>query len=275
MFDFNSIIPRTEFKYWFDRTDETHLTVLLDGSEIGTVEDHEDGYTVTLSGRNNAKAVAEISEDFNRYQSRPEYSYGKFAYDATPDVFDTLICGFFYLKYSEDKAPALAKRCLDWLHATDFYKAPASTQYHDSVEGGLVFHSINVYNKMIELLNVQSFCKVKWEDALITALVHDWCKIGLYESYMKNVKNDATGQWEQKLAFRHTDTQIPMGHGTTSMFMANKFLHLSTEQALAIRWHMGVYQVSDTEKPDLFRSNEKYPMVYLLQFADQLSITTY
>ena len=221
-----------------------------------------------------------IHTDFNHFLDEPENTYGNRvdvygSAKMNAETYCALIIGYFRNLYKKEEADEKANRCITWLESTDFFSAPASTQYHDSCDGGLVQHSLTVYNKMVELLGIASFCEVDWRHALLTALVHDWCKIGLYERFMKNVKNEATGAWEQVVAFRHAKTQIPLGHGTASMFMAERFFKLSTEQALAIRWHMGVYQVAETEKPDLFRSNESYPMVYLLQFADQLSITTY
>ena len=34
---------------------------------------------------------------------------------------------------------------IEFIEKTDFYKAPASTRFHGSYEGGLVEHSIQVY----------------------------------------------------------------------------------------------------------------------------------
>lgn len=45
--------------------------------------------------------------------------------------------------------------------------------------------------------------------------------------------------------------------------------------ALAIRWHMGRWNVVDSEVNDLQTANENYPMVHMIQFADQLSIVNY
>lgn len=231
-----------------------------------------------------------VEAEFREFMKLPENRFGQpvwidedsYRSGSLTKAFDDLIRGYYRIKhFSEDAVEKLCTKCLDWLHSTDFYTAPASTKYHDDYEGGLLEHSIRVYNKMIELLEVETFAdnlsimNDSVFDALLCALVHDWCKIGLYEKYLKNVKNDSTGQWEKVEAFRHKDSAIPLGHGTTSMFMAQKFFRLSIEQAAAIRWHMGVYQVSETEKPDLFRANESMPMNFLLQFADQLSITKY
>ena len=192
-------------------------------------------------------------------------------------IYSALINGYYHLTISDfDKAEDLSDRCLDWLGHTDFFTAPASTKYHDDFEHGLLLHSIRVYNNVIDLLRTDHFSRslsLKDQyDALLAALVHDWCKIGLYEKYMKNVKNEDTGKWEQQVAYRYKDTAVPLGHGTTSMFMAGKFFRLSIAQACAIRWHMGAYQVSEPIKNDLFRANETMPMNYLIQFADQMSI---
>ena len=39
---------------------------------------------------------------------------------------------------------------MEWLeNETDFFKAPASTRYHGSYEGGLLEHSLNVYDRLL------------------------------------------------------------------------------------------------------------------------------
>ena len=37
-------------------------------------------------------------------------------------------------------------RLLDYIRKSDFYAAPASTKYHSSFEGGLLYHSLQVYD---------------------------------------------------------------------------------------------------------------------------------
>ena len=43
-----------------------------------------------------------------------------------------------------------ADRLLEWLQTTDFFTAPASTRYHCACPSGLVQHSVNVYEVMME-----------------------------------------------------------------------------------------------------------------------------
>ena len=164
---------------------------------------------------------------------------------------------------------------VDWLKRTDLFEAPASTKYHDAFPGGLVYHSLKVYNNMIDLINTKAFHSVDIVSASLVALVHDWCKTNYYKPYQKNVKDDNTGQWHQELAWSVDQQGVPLGHGVSSMFLAQKFFNLTTEEALAIRWHMGRWNACEIELGELQKANEKVPLVYMLQFADQLACTVY
>ena len=41
---------------------------------------------------------------------------------------------------------------LDWLEKSDFYEAPASTKYHGNFSGGLLMHSLNVYDCLTRIV---------------------------------------------------------------------------------------------------------------------------
>lgn len=176
---------------------------------------------------------------------------------------------------SEDVMKRRFTRCVEWLRSTDFYTCPASTKYHESHPLGLLQHSLKVLNKTLELLRLPSFSSVDISSAVLCSLTHDWCKIGNYEEYMRNVKNEQTGKWEQVPSYRLNMTSLTLGHGVTSMFLVSRFLNLTPEEAAAIRWHMGHWRVVPSEEGELQRCNEIYPLVYLIQFADQLAITEY
>lgn len=163
---------------------------------------------------------------------------------------------------------------LSWIRSTDFYVAPASAKYHDIVPTGLLYHTLKVYDNACEMLKLSQFKSVPIESVAITSLVHDWCKINMYESYYKNEKN-LDGEWEQVVAYRVNQKGIPLGHGASSLYLAEKCFKLSIEEALAIRWHNGSYNVCTLEMPEYTRANEEYPLVRLLQFADQLAVTKY
>lgn len=104
---------------------------------------------------------------------------------------------------------------LQWLGTTDFYEAPASTKYHGSYPGGLVDHSINVY-KVLTNINKAMNLNIPSDTVTIAGLLHDVCKANTYKLGYRNVKNEITGQWEQKQIYEYDD-QIPFaGIGTSN-----------------------------------------------------------
>ena len=46
---------------------------------------------------------------------------------------------------------------LAWLETTDFFVCPASAKFHSAEAGGLCFHSLNVYKRLLKLVNAIPF----------------------------------------------------------------------------------------------------------------------
>lgn len=245
--------------------------------------------TWTFDSNENVSSVAgevsaQIMLDYNKFKFRPEWWLGaRFYPDNLQDVIryhDVLIVACMLSRFKDkgdDVGIRHGMRILDWLATTDFYSAPASGRFHDAYEGGLISHTINVYNQMCEVWKVQKFNNVDVGSFTLVALTHDWCKIGLYESYMRNVKDEKTGQWNQVKSFRWREDgpAFAFGHGVSSMFLVSRFVNLSGEEAAAIRWHMGSYRCVNDEFSELQTCNERYPLVHMTQFADALSIVRY
>lgn len=230
------------------------------------------------------EASAEIMLDYNKFKLRPEWWLGvRFYPDNLQDVIryhDVLIVACMLIRFKDkgdDVGIRHGVRILDWLTTTDFYSAPASGRFHDAYEGGLIQHTLNVYNQMCDVWKIQKFNNVSPHSFTLVALTHDWCKIGLYESYMRNVKDEKTGQWNQVKSFRWQEDgpAFAFGHGVSSMFLVSRFVNLSGEEAAAIRWHMGSYRCVNDEFSELQTCNERYPLVHMTQFADALSIVRY
>ena len=230
------------------------------------------------------EASAEIMLDYNKFKLRPEWWLGVKLYpDNLQDVIryhDVLIVACMLIRFKDkgdDVGIRHGVRILDWLTTTDFYSAPASGRFHDAYEGGLIQHTLNVYNQMCDVWKIQKFNNVSPHSFTLVALTHDWCKIGLYESYMRNVKDEKTGQWNQVKSYRWREDgpAFAFGHGVSSMFLVSRFVNLSGEEAAAIRWHMGAYRTAPDEFSELQTSNETYPLVLMVQFADALSIVRY
>lgn len=161
-------------------------------------------------------------------------------------------------------------KLLEFLEKSDFFTAPASTRYHGAYKGGLLRHSLNVYECLVEYLareRVQEKYEIKFseESAAIVALLHDVCKVNFYTVSMRNSKNEQTGQWE-KVPYYTINDQLPYGHGEKSVYMVSAYIKLSREEAMAIRWHMGFSGIED--KNTIGAALEKYPLAFALSVAD-------
>lgn len=168
--------------------------------------------------------------------------------------------------YNKYVTRAGSKEFLEWLLKTDFFTAPASSRFHCACEGGLVLHSLNVYHTLRERYFEED--KDNEESFAICALLHDLCKAQFYKVSTRNVKNDATGQWE-KVPYYSVEDAFPYGHGEKSVFLIERFMRLKTSEAMAIRWHMGGFD--DAARSGGFAlSNafDKYPLAVKLHLAD-------
>ena len=152
---------------------------------------------------------------------------------------------------------------MTWLESTDFYSAPSSTRYHGAEPGGLAAHSIAVYNRLKQKQTDETD-----ETIAIASLFHDLCKCNFYKQTFRNVKNEVTGKWEKMPSYEVND-QFPLGHGEKSMFIIMKFMNITDDEAMAIRWHMGFSAVEQQfEKPSMARAMQTYKLVIKLQEAD-------
>ena len=106
------------------------------------------------------------------------------------------------------------------------------------------------------------------ESAAIAALFHDLCKVQFYKVSTRNVKNEQTGAWE-KVPYYAIEDMFPYGHGEKSVYLAERFMRLRPEEAMAIRWHMGGFD--EAVKGGSFalsHAYEKYPLAVKLHLAD-------
>ena len=156
-------------------------------------------------------------------------------------------------------------RLLGWLGSSDFYTCPASTKYHGAFRGGLLEHSLNVYDELKRLLAAYPEIEAAEESVVIVSLFHDLCKVNYYGVEKRNRKNEA-GQWESYDAYTVKEKFPFGGHGSKSVFLIQQFMTLSAEEAVAINCHMGTWDRSD---PDVGRSFEQFPLAWLLHVADE------
>lgn len=157
----------------------------------------------------------------------------------------------------------------EYLERSDFYIAPASTRFHGSYEGGLLAHSLDVYDALSRKKNYDPLWKNKLADVseesiIIVSLLHDICKTYYYTTEMRNKKID--GQWVQ-VPFYTVDDKMPYGHGEKSVMIIEKAIELQTQERYAIRWHMGPYS-GQQDWMTLGKAMDMYPLVLAMFEAD-------
>lgn len=144
------------------------------------------------------------------------------------------------------------KTILDWLDKTDFYQAPASSKFHNNVEGGLCNHSINVAKKLDELTKTNSLKWDKSDSPIIIGLFHDLCKVNFYTVSYRNVKVMDENHKEvwTRVPFYQVDDKMPLYgiHGDRSvMYLMMMTNELTLQELACIRFHMGNTQEGETQ----------------------------
>lgn len=177
----------------------------------------------------------------------------------------------FIAVYQENITRRGADRLLEWLDsdASDFFTAPSSTRFHGSYEGGLVEHSLNVYECLKDYLarpRTKELYGMNYspETIAVTALLHDICKVGFYAVDYRNAKNEQ-GAWERVPYYTIRDT-LPYGHGEKSVYMIQSFMRLTRDEAFAIRYHMGFS--GNEDKNNIGRALEMFPLALAVNVAD-------
>lgn len=168
---------------------------------------------------------------------------------------------------------------IGFIRKSDFYTAPASTRYHSCHEGGLLEHTLNVYDRL-----VIKFSDELWKDKvdvgedslIIAALLHDICKCYFYGSELKNkkeyhdrgTKSDSNGRYDWVTVPAYTvDDKIPYGHGEKSVMMVEEYIKLKPMERYAIRWHMGFSEPKENWNT-LGTAMRKYPLILALHMSD-------
>lgn len=162
-----------------------------------------------------------------------------------------------------------ADKLLEFLEKSDFFTAPASTRYHGACEGGLLAHSLNVYDCLCDIVNRPRFRDLyqitfSEETLAIAGLFHDICKVNFYKTSFRNVK-DETGRWTS-VPYYTIEDNLPYGHGEKSVYILSGFLRLTRDEAFAIRYHMGFS--GEEDKLNVGRALGMFPLAYAVCCAD-------
>lgn len=166
------------------------------------------------------------------------------------------------------------------LESFGFFEAPASVRNHYNHPGGLLEHSLSVYDMAMTLREGIIKMRPDMEAALpvnsviLSTLLHDTCKSNIYRRVTRKRKNEI-GMWEEVQEYEVDYSGLPIGHGEKSVVMLLRMgLDLEDEEILAIRWHMGAWDVdrhSVEEEKSYREAQRQSPLVALVHSADTLA----
>ena len=152
---------------------------------------------------------------------------------------------------------------IEFLEKSVYFKAPASTQYHGSNEGGLLEHSLNVADSMIKLNETEQFETAEIESIIICGLFHDLGKSTYFNKpdYIPNILK--SGKISDAKPYEHNKERLSIPHQVASIHILSKYIQLTEEETFAILYHNGLY----TPDGRAMVGNETKLML-LLHFAD-------
>lgn len=173
---------------------------------------------------------------------------------------------------------------IEKLETSDFFTSPASTRYHNACYGGLLAHSLNVYNNLEMLVKMKGLEEVIHEESIIICgLLHDLAKMNFYEPSVRNKKvysedgskydELGTFDWvsERAWSVRPVEHRFIYGsHEETSEFMVRCYIPLKIEESIAILHHHSGMSNDSTVK-NISDFYIRYPIAHLLHLADMLA----
>lgn len=162
-------------------------------------------------------------------------------------------------------------KLMDYLNTEGFFTAPASTKYHGAYEGGLFDHSCNVCTVLEDLTNK---LQLQWKrnvSPFIVGMFHDLCKCDQYikadGARLNGSDTIVTGSG--LFHYEYNANTLLKGHGAKSVMILSQFIHLTEEELLCIRYHMGPYEKEEWAEYDA--AIRKYGTVLFTHTADMVA----
>jgi hypothetical protein len=152
------------------------------------------------------------------------------------------------------------------LDQTDYFNKPASAQYAGAYPGGLCEHALRVLHELGVLCNAYFPGRYSEEDVIKVALFKDIYKATMYEAYMKNVKDETSGQWISIPAYKTKEgTNRPVfgDLGFSSYMQIKNIIPLTDEQIEAI-----IHSRPTEFTPDIHDVFKAYPLVTMTRMAE-------
>ena len=148
------------------------------------------------------------------------------------------------------------------MEAGGFFTAPCSGQHHLSEDGGLLKHSLNVY-EYAKKLNQALDHPCPDDSVAIAALLHDLGKMGDHgkPNYVENILKG--GNRSAAKPFTTNPNLIYLPHEVRSAMIAERYIKLSEDEETAILWHNSLYGTFKYDIP-----GKEFPLYMIVHFAD-------
>ena len=143
-----------------------------------------------------------------------------------------------------------------WLMSMYYFAAPASSKHHGAYAGGLYDHSELV---ALTLADLTKRLDLKWErkaSPYLIGFLHDLCKIDAYRI--------------TESGFEYNPDMLLTGHGEKSVILALKYIRLTDEEIMCIRYHMGAYE-GEKIWSNLGQAIRRYQNILWTHTADMLA----
>lgn len=120
-----------------------------------------------------------------------------------------------------------------------FFSAPCSTRYHLSQKGGLLKHSLNVYDVAVTLKKALN-SRVSDDSIIICALLHDLGKMGDFgkANYVENILKSGK---QSAIPYEVNKELTYLPHEIRSVIIAERSVSLTEDEEHAIVNHNGLY----------------------------------
>ena len=128
---------------------------------------------------------------------------------------------------------------LQYLEINGYFTAPASSKYHLCKEGGLLEHSINVVNLMMDINGLLNAAYT--ESIVIVGLFHDLGKANYYgkPNYKDNILKN--GKRSDAKPYEKNKDMLNIPHEVSSIHILSQYIELTEEETFAILYHNGLY----------------------------------
>lgn len=155
------------------------------------------------------------------------------------------------------------KGILEFLEMSGYYEAPASITHHGNYSGGLSEHSLQVAYELQKLTSNLNLVWERKESPMIVGMLHDICKI---DDYIITCSESGNRRIENIV---YNENKILSGHGDKSCILALKYMDLTDEEIMCIRYHMGAFVEADVK--NYSKVVKTYPNVLYTHTADMIA----